>query len=45
MKKIIIKFFDFLIYIIESYEDQKKWYHIDLNSWDLKSWNYIIKRL
>lgn len=43
MKKIIAKFFDFLIKLIEKYEDYKYWYHIDLNNWKYQVWDYIIK--
>lgn len=43
MKKIIAKFFDFLIKLIEKYEDYKYWYHIDLNNWKYQVWDYVIK--
>lgn len=33
MKKIIIKILDFVIKIIEIYEDYHYWYHIDLDEW------------
>lgn len=43
MKKIIIKFFDLLIKMIENYEDYKYGYHINLDSWKYQVWNYLIK--
>lgn len=43
MKKIIVKFFDSLVNIIEKYEDYKYWYHINLDTWKFQNWNFVIK--
>jgi hypothetical protein len=43
MKKIIVKILDWIIWVIEKYEDYKYWYHINLDNWKYQIWDYVLK--
>ncbi len=43
-KFIVMKtFINFLIQIIEKYEDAVYWYHINLDTWKIQIWDYELK--